>query len=224
MKNILLRCCITTLLSVPLPLFAQQWSVSGGVGPFTFGTFAERTLRASTGQGAVSVSTVELTAKTRAGIFGDIQRDIGDRFAVRLEGTFTRSPLAVRSRGGAGVGLDAGGIYVSTWMLPLVLKINPRGAVRFHVMAGPALATYHISRRVSPGEAIVPFEGTRARVGGAAAAGISWWFHDRFALEGQIADVVTASPFERTDFIAADLVSIPKPENIHTTVGLRWKF
>lgn len=224
MKKILLHCGAAVLLSLPLPLFAQQWSLSGGTGPFAFGRFAERTLRASTGQGAISVSRIELTAKTRPGVFGDIQRDLGDRFAVRLEGTFTRAPLAVKSENGSGVGLDAGHIDVSTWILPLVLKINPRGAVRFHIMAGPALATYHISRRVAPGQAIVPFEGTRARFGGAAAAGVSWWFHDRFAIEGQIADIVTASPFERTDFIAADIVSIPKPENIHTTVGLRWRF
>ncbi len=53
MTKFLLRCGALTLLALPLPLLAQSWSVAGGVGPFAFGKFAERTVRASTGQGAV---------------------------------------------------------------------------------------------------------------------------------------------------------------------------
>jgi hypothetical protein len=42
--------------------------------------------------------------------------------------------------------------------------------------------------------------------------------------EGQVTDIDTASPFEKSDFAAASLVKIPRTHNVHTTLGLRWRF
>jgi hypothetical protein len=58
----------------------------------------------------------------------------------------------------------------------------------------------------------------------AFGAGVGWWVSNRFAVEGQVADMVTASPFGRSDFVAGEQVAIPKLENVHITAGLRWKF
>jgi hypothetical protein len=53
---------------------------------------------------------------------------------------------------------------------------------------------------------------------------VDWWFGPKLAAEGQVTDIDTASPFEKSDFAAAALVKIPRTHNVHTTVGLRWRF
>ena len=53
-----------------------------------------------------------------------------------------------------------------------------------------------------------------------------WWLSNRFAVEGEVDDIVTASPFRRSDFPALNFggVKIPKTHNVHTTAGIRYRF
>jgi hypothetical protein len=53
---------------------------------------------------------------------------------------------------------------------------------------------------------------------------VAWWVSDRFAVEGNISDIVTSSPFDREDFPDVPGFDIPRPHNVHTTVGVRWRF
>lgn len=204
------------------PLLAQDWSIGVGTGLFVFGHFAKRSIRIGT-EGNSSVTTITLGAATRAGLSVDVERMLGRSLSVRLDGTFTESPLSLRSsRGDNSVSIDAGKIDVGTFSLPLIWNINRGGALRFHVGAGPAYALYHIRRRT--GESAI-FEGTRPRWGAAAQAGVAWQWSRRFAVEGAISDVVTSSPLERADFPPSSVgLDIPKPHNVHTTVGLRYRF
>lgn len=218
-----LRLALPLLVAFALPAAAQEWSVGGGTGAFVFGDFVRRTLLPTTGNGNGSPNQIKLTGKTRPGILADVERDFSDRFAVRLEGSFTHARVAVRDEGGSEVGLDAGKIDVSTFMVPLVIRINPHGTFRFHVLGGPAYAMYHVRQTV--GTSGFPlFSGTRNRWGYAAGAGVDWWFGKRLAAEGQVTDIDTASPFEKSDFAAAALVKIPRTHNVHTTLGLRVRF
>jgi hypothetical protein len=57
-----------------------------------------------------------------------------------------------------------------------------------------------------------------------AGAGLAWWTSDRFAIEANISDIVTSSPFSRDDFPDVPGFHIPRPHNVHTTVGGRWKW
>jgi len=217
------RSALPLLLAFALPAAAQQWSVGGGTGAFVFGDFVRRTLLPTTGSGSGSPTQIKLSGKTRPGVLADIERDFTDRFAVRLEGSFTNARVAVRDEGGSEVGIDAGKINVSTFMVPLVIRINPHGALRFHILGGPAYAIYHVRQTI--GASQVPlFAGTRSRWGYAAGAGADWWFGKSLAAEGQITDIDTASPFEKSDFAASSLVKIPRTHNVHTTLGLRWRF
>jgi opacity protein-like surface antigen len=219
MKKILPLLALFALLTTPL--LAQDWSFGAGAGPFVFGRFEERTLRVANEVGT-SIDKTHISAATRPGLALDLERSLGDRFAVRFEGTFTEAPLAVRDESNGGPSLDAGKLDVATWSVPLVFRINRNGSFRFHLLAGPALANYHLRRRAS-GNTI--FTGTRSRFGGMAGGGLSWWLSDRFAVEGQLADIVTSSPLERSDFPAtATGIKIERPHNVHTTVGLRWRF
>lgn len=222
MKKTLRFTLLATLLAA-LPAAAQNWSVGAGTGAFVFGDFVIRTLRATTG-GAPSVSEIRLSGRTRPGLSVDLERSFSDRFAIRFEGTFTHAPIVVRDEGGSTVDLDAGKLDVATFTVPLVLRINPRGSLRFHLMAGPAYAAYRIKRRTAGTPELTIFEGTRGRWGVDAGAGVGWWFSDRFAVEGQITDVTTASPFERSDFISSGQVRIPRTRNVHTTAGVRLRF
>ena len=218
-----LRLALPLLVAFALPAAADEWSVGGGTGAFVFGDFVRRTLFPSTGSGSGSPSQIKLTGKTQPGILADVERDFSERFAVRLEGSFTRARIAVRDEGGSEVGLNSGKLDVSTFMLPLVVRINPHGSLRFHLLGGPAYAMYHV--RQTLGTSQIPlFQGTRNRWGLAAGAGASWWLSKRLAAEGQITDIDTASPFEKSDFAAAAFVKIPRTHNVHTTLGLRWRF
>ncbi len=207
------------------PLRAQNWSFGAGTGPFVFGDFVRRTLQTGN-EGASGQQTTRLSASTRPGLSLDIERNLGgDRFAIRLEGTFTRAPLAVKGSGSSGVTLDAGKINVGTFTMPLVFRLNPRGTFRFHVMGGPAYAIYNISRRSNATSTLSPFPGNRDRWGAEFGGGATWQWSHRFAIEGQIADITTSSPFQGSEFpTALAHVQIPRTRNVHTTVGIRYRF
>ena len=218
-----LRFTLLLLVAIAVPAAADEGSVGGGTGAFVFGDFVRRTLLPTTGNSNPSPSVIKLSGKTRPGILVDVERDFSERFAVRLEGSFTNARVAVRDEGGSDVGLDAGRINVSTLMLPLVVRINPHGALRFHLLGGPAYAMYHVKQKVGVSQ-IPLFSGTRNRWGFAGGAGVDWWFGPKLAAEGQVTDIDTASPFEKSDFAAAALVKIPRTHTVHTTLGLRWRF
>ncbi|HEY3054298.1 MAG TPA: outer membrane beta-barrel protein [Thermoanaerobaculia bacterium] len=203
---------------------AQNWSVGVGTGPFVFGDFLRRTLRTGNETGSGS-QTTRLSAATRAGLAVDIERNLSDRFAIRLEGAFTRAPLAVKGSREGGVALDAGTMNVGTFMVPVVFRINRSGAFRFHVMGGPAYAVYDISNRSNTTSTLRPFTGSRARWGAALGGGVGWWLSNRFAIEGQLTDISTTSPFRRNEFASGlGRIQIPRPHNVHTTVGIRYRF
>lgn len=207
------------------PLRAQNWSLGAGTGPFVFGDFVRRTL-VTGNEGASGQQTTRLSASTRPGLSLDLERNLGgDRFAIRLEGTFTRAPLAVKGRSSSGVALDAGKINVATFTTPLVIRLNPRGTFRFHVMGGPAHAIYNISRRSNSTSTLSPFTGSRGRWGAEFGGGLDWQWSRRFAIEGQIADITTSSPFKRSEFPSGLAhTQIPRTRNVHTTAGLRYRF
>jgi len=212
------------LLAISLPATAQNWSFGAATGPFVFGDFVERKLRLTNGEDNEPV-TMTLSAATRAGLALDLERSLGDRWAVRVEGTFTRAPFTAKQSGGPGDGteISEGKLSVSTFMLPVVFRINPHGAFRVHLMAGPAVAIYRADAPKSAG-ASPAFEGTQGEWGGAFGGGIGWWVSDRFAIEGNLTDIVTTSPFDRDSFPDVPGITIRNPHNVHTTVGLRWKF
>lgn len=222
MKKTLRLLPLLALFATPA-LQAQQWNIGGGVGAFTFGDFSKRTERIGTEDGSAS-TTIKLSAKTRPGVTVDIGRDFSDSFGIRLHGTWVDAPIAVKNGGGDGIELEGNKVDVTTLSLPLVWTINPRGSLRFHLLAGPAYAMYHLKRSGSAvtGQAI--FTGTRNRFGAIGGAGLDWWWSSRFAVEGEISDVVTSSPIERSDYRGLRGVDIPRPHNVHTTVGLRYRF
>ena len=197
---------------------AQNWSVGGGTGAFVFGDFVKRTdtLGNETGS-AKSVTT--LSAATRPGVAADVERDFGRWLGIRLGAAWTYAPLRA-----SGVNIDAGHIGVTTFVLPAVVNLN-RGAFRVHLMAGPAYALYHANARGGGGTGFPLFNGTRGRAGGMAGGGVAWWWSHRFGLEGEISDTVTASPFRLADITpSAKGVRIERPQNVHTTVGIRYRF
>ncbi len=148
------------------PLAAQNWSVGVGAGPFVFGDFLERRVRIGTGEGTTGVTTLVLSPLRGRGRWSIWSAAINDRWAVRLEGSFTNAPLRLEQSGANGNGsdLDSGDLDVSTFVLPVVFRINRSGAFRFHVMAGPALALY---RGDAPGGVSSQplFEGTQNQWG-----------------------------------------------------------
>jgi len=110
-------------------------------------------------------------------------------------------------------------------VVPVIFRINPRGALRFELLGGPAYALYSVHRRAGGGVTAPLFEGTRGRWGGAAGVGAAWWWSAHFAVEGRVQDIVTSSPFRKTDIVASGQgVHIPKPQNGHTSVGIRYRF
>lgn len=212
------------LVATAFPAAAQKWSVGIHSGPFVFGNFVERRLRPSTGQGPAGTSTLTLSAATRAGLALDVERELAERWALRVEGTFTRAPLAVKDQSDDDeFALDAGEADVATFVVPVIFRINPRGAFRAHLMTGPAYTIYRFTGRPNV-SGITLLDMTRDEFGLMAGGGIAWWASDRFAVEGNFSDVVTTSPFEREDFPDTPGWTIPKPHNVHTTIGMRWRF
>jgi hypothetical protein len=215
------------LALISLPLTAGDWSLGVASGPFLFGKFAERSQLAGNLEDRTVLKT-SLSAATRAGLEVDLERRLNDYFAIRAQASFTDAPLALKTKSGgtsSGIPLDAGRIRVTTFVVPLVVQINPRGAFRFHILGGPAYASYDIRRTAGQSSSTL-FSGSRGRFGGAAGAGIAWWWSGRFGIEGQILDIVTSSPLDQSEFAttAAHNVHIPKPQNVHTTLGIRYRF
>lgn len=208
------------LLALTLPAAAQNWSIGVHTGPFVFGDFVQRTLPLGNEEGS-EPSTSVLSAATRAGAAFDIERRLSDRWAIRLETSGTRSPMSVKDESDDGFEINAGEIEIATFMLPVVFRINPRGSLRFHLMGGPAHAAYFIS---SSRGAFPTFEGTRTEWGVAFGGGVAWQWSERLAVEGNLTDIITASPFHEDDFPTSRGLDIPKTHNVHTTVGLRWRF
>ena len=208
------------LAFLALPLYAQEWSVGVGTGPFVFGDFVTRTFRIGNTQPGGTVHST-LSAATRPGLRVDLERQLTGRWSVRAEGTFVRAPLAV---GGGTVELDAGEIDVTTISLPIVFHINRGGTFRFHIFGGPAYGIYRIERQTNAPGTLAIFNGTRAEWGLEGGGGITWMVSHRFAVEGMIADTVTGSPFREEDLSSSRSVTIERPHNVHTTVGVRYRF
>lgn len=214
---------LAILLPFPLSATAQNWSLGVHSGPFVFGDFVERSVRPATGGQSSGSVTMTLSAATRAGLAVDLERSFAPRWAVRLEGTFTRAPLSVEEEGDEGVALNAGEVDISTFTLPLVFRVNPRGAFRVHLLGGPAYAVYRITGTPNV-SGITPLDKTTGEFGLAAGVGVAWVMSDRLAIEGNLSDVVTSSPFDREDFPSSPGWRIPRPHNVHTTVGVRFRF
>ena len=204
---------------------AESWSIGGGIGPFIFGRFVERTVTIRNETSSATTSS-RLSAETRPGVEADIERDLTRHLAIRLEATWVRSPLRIKARtGDQGTTIDAGHLNLTTFVVPLVIRFNPNGALRFHVMGGPAYAFYNAHALSSDGSALRIFAGTRARWGGAGAVGVAWWWRSHFAVEWQAQEILTSSPFRVEDFAPVSQgIHIPKPRNGHTTVGIRYRF
>lgn len=212
--------CLALALATALPLRAQNWSLGVGTGPFVFGDFYERSMRPTTGEGTGDPITFTLSAATRAGVAVDVERAFADRWGLRLEGTFTSAPLSI-VQSGEGAEIEAGDLDATTLALPLIFRINPSGALRFHLAGGPAHVQYKfVGRENADGERSSESSG---EWGVSFGGGAAWWISDRFAIEGAINDIITTSPFDKEDFPAAPGIDIPKPHNVHTTIGVRWR-
>jgi opacity protein-like surface antigen len=216
---------VVVCAALALPAGAQDWSFGAATGPFVFGDFVRRTLRTGTEAGS-GEQKQQLSAKTRPGLAIDLERRFSDRFAIRLEGTFTHAPLAIKgSSDSGGVTLESGTINVATAMVPLVFRFNPHGTFRFHAMGGPAYAIYDISNRSANPSTLRTFTGERTRWGVALGGGVGWYWSERFAVEGQLTDISTTSPFRRSEFAAGlARIEIPRTHNVHTTIGIRYGF
>ena len=211
------------LLLCALPATAQNWSIGVRSGAFVFGDFLERHVRPVAGDPNVGTVTLTLSAATRPGLAVDLERRLADRWAVRFEGTFTRSPLAVKDVSDDGARIPSGDLNVATFTLPLVFRINPNGSFRFHLFGGPAFAIYDFEAPDQPTGGVPVAGETRHEWGGAAGAGVIWQIRERFGIEAAISDIVTTSPFDREDLPAVGF-DVPKPHNVHTTVGIRYRF
>lgn len=221
---------VKTFLALAVAVFStaaygDAWSIGVGTGPFIFGHFIERTQTISNETGS-STTRSRLSAATRAGAAVDIERELSRWFSIRLEGSWARAPLRIKSQtGDQGVSFDAGKLSVTTLVAPLVVQFNRSGAIRFQAMAGPAYALYDVHRRVGGGTTLPLFEGTRSRWGGAAAVGVAWWWNSRVAVAWQAEEIITASPFRAEDVSPSSQgIHIPKPRNGHTTIGIRYRF
>jgi opacity protein-like surface antigen len=209
------------LLASTLPVTAQDWSLGVSSGPFVFGDFYERRVLVGS-ENPAGEQTIVLSADTRAGLAVDLERSLADRWAIRAEGTFTRSPLTITQEGTTGeFELDAGDLDVTTIALPLVFRINPNGSFRFYLLGGPAMAIYKVD---SPPNTQIGLEDTQTEFGVAFGGGVAWWLSDRFAIEAKITDTITTSPLDEDDFSDAPGSDVKNPHNGHGTVGIRWRF
>jgi hypothetical protein len=211
------------LLACTLPATAQNWSLGVRSGAFVFGDFVERRLRPVGGEPGQEPVTYTLSAATRPGLAVDLERQMSERWAVRVEGTFTTSPLTVEDESAEGADIRSGEVDVTTFTVPLVFRINRGGAFRFHLLGGPAYAIYKFAPP-DRGAPIAVGKKTRYEWGLMAGGGITWHVSDRFGIEGAIADIVTTSPFDEGDTESLPGFDIPKPHNVHTTVGIRYRF
>lgn len=215
------------MLACTLPATAQNWSIGVRSGAFVFGNFIERRVQPAVDAWDVGAqaeaNTLALTAETAPGLAVDLERRLADRWAVRVEGTFTRAPLAVRDESDEEGDIRSGDLDVATFSLPLIFRINTGGAFRFHIYGGPAFAIYRFEPPDRPNAINFP-ETTRSEWGVEAGAGVTWHVSERFGVEGAISDVATTSPFDREDLAPVPGIKIPRPHNVHTTVGVRYRF
>src|SRR5262249_14433962 len=160
-----------------------------------------------------------LSAATRPGGSADLENDINNWLTVRLDAAWTRAPMKVKSGSGEGVSFDAGRANITTIALPLVFSLNRHGAFRVHLLAGPSYAFYTMKAGTGGGATLSVFNGTRGRWGGVGGGGLAWWLSNRFAVEGEVDDIVTSSPFRRSDFSSTTFggLKIPKTHNVHST-------
>lgn len=211
------------LLATTLPATAQNWSIGVRTGAFVFGDFVERRLRPIGGAGSGDAVVYTLSAATRPGVAVDLERQMGERWGFRLEGTFTSSPLTFEDNSEDGTDIRSGEVDVATFTVPFVFHINRGGTFRFHLMAGPAYAMYKFNP--PPSATVIPVASTtRNEWGAMAGGGIIWRVSERFGIEGSISDIVTTSPFEGEDTENLPGVEISRPHNVHTTVGIRYRF
>lgn len=212
-----------SLLLCALPATAQEWSIGVRSGAFVFGDFVERSLQPASGDPTAEPVRLTLTGETAPGLAVDIEHSFAPRWAVRLEGTFTHANLAVEDSTDDEASIPSGDLNVTTFMVPLVFRINPRGSFRFHLFGGPAYAIYEFEPPDS--NAGIPFAGTtRSEWGFAGGGGVTWQIRESFGIEGAISDIVTTSPFDRGDLPPTPGFDLPKPHNVHTTVGIRYRF
>ncbi len=97
MRKTLLTLAI--LAAIPGTGCAEGWSLELASGPFIFGHFMERTTATGTEVGTGSTKS-RLSAATRTGAAADIERDLNDWLAIRLEGAWTQGPLRIKSASG----------------------------------------------------------------------------------------------------------------------------
>src|SRR5882724_7280836 len=90
-----------TLLLAAVQAHAEGWSVGLGTGPFVFGYFVERTTRVGNDAGSGTVRS-RLSAATRPGGSADIEHDLNGWLGVRLDASWTRAPMKVKSNGSQG--------------------------------------------------------------------------------------------------------------------------
>jgi opacity protein-like surface antigen len=213
-----------------VPCQAQDWTLGVASGPFVFGDFAEHTSTLLVGNETIDVRTT-ISAATRAGLLVDVERTINDQFSVRLEVGGTRSPISAKSSSdnddpdSGGVSIEVGDMDILTLALPLTWRFNRGGRLRPYVMAGPAWAAYKMKSDDEAG--VEPlYEGTRTELGVLAGVGLEWWWTNRLGVRGELTDTYTESPLRESDFrgVTPDNLDIERLHNVHTTVGLRYRF
>ena len=218
---------LAALCAAPTAARAQgSWTIGAGSGAFVFGDFVEIHTTVSNELDRLEIEET-LSAATRAGLHVQIGRWIDERWSIRADGTFVRAPFTVEtaSNDDSGVSLEVGEIDVVTVALAAALRFNRGGALRPSVFAGPAWTSYSIDRNEQTGAPPV-FTGSRSELGGVAGAGLEWWLSDRFAVQGEISDTLTPSPFEREDFPAVNEgeLNITDIHHVHTIIGVLYRF
>src|SRR5688572_3952500 len=106
------------LLVCTLPASAQNWSLGIRSGAFVFGDFVERRLRPAAAEPGEDPVTYTLSAATRPGLAVDLERQLGERWAFRIEGTFATSPLTVEDDSENGTDIRSGDVDVTTLTAP----------------------------------------------------------------------------------------------------------
>lgn len=220
---------LSLLLLTAAPLSAGDWRINLGTGPFVFGNLAEKKSTISNSEQTVHI-TSSISAATRPGASVDLERDLNSRFSLRLGSTFTRSPVAVKTKSSNddpssdGVNLDVGDLNVTTLDLAAVFRFNSGGSLRPYIFAGPGYAIYNMKSEPDGPDPL--FEGTRGRLGAVAGAGLEWWWRENFAVRAELSDVYTQALLKRSDFSGPtpESLELSKPHNVHTVFGITYRF
>jgi hypothetical protein len=226
-----LKLILSLLLLSASAVSAEEWAFGASTGAWTFGDLAE--VHSTIGN-PISGETAEfrtsLSAETRPGAGFYLERWFNRRFSLRLDSTFTSSPLAVKtgssdsSPSNDALKTDVGDLAVATFALPAVYRFNASARLRPLVFAGPAYVIYDIERNEASPRAPI-FEGSRKEFGFVAGAGIEWWWSRRLAATASISDLVTRTPLRDSDFAGpSDHIEFDDIHNIHTRVGLSYRF